>query len=191
MTSCVHDQCYEHNFDNYVDFMFAKLTTMTLYLEVPRLFEIYWMLKRRLWSYYGFEIFINVPYHNGQWPRVSNMLHKSWPRTWGFKLRFYVFDVATFVFGWAKQGRRIWPYLRTKSHWGGRGNLQESQEASGYPEPSQWHRCFPNVLPPSSLICQACKWIEFTLVPNGKCQKSFCILKAACASHRICKMMIS
>ena len=33
----VDDQCKEHNFDIYVDFMLAELTTMTLYLQFPRL----------------------------------------------------------------------------------------------------------------------------------------------------------
>ena len=51
---------------------------------------------------------------------VSPICYTKVGRDRGFKLRFYVFDVATIVFGWAKQGRRIWPYLRTKSHWGGR-----------------------------------------------------------------------
>ena len=60
-------------------------------------------------------------------------------------------DVATFVLGWGQPRVEDMAISKDKEPLRKRFNLVEARqgkEASGYPA-SQWHRCFPNVLPPT------------------------------------------
>ena len=84
-----------HNIYRFVDFMFAELTTMTHYFEFGECWKDIYdpiICLRSLFNVHGSPIF-----------ELSLLLHKSCRLNW---LQIEVFNVATFVFGLAKQGRK-------------------------------------------------------------------------------------
>ena len=141
-----------HNFYRCVDFMSAELTTMTLYLEFPRLLNLLniGQTSMILFMYVRYSLMSLYYVHVSPTFELSLLLYKSCLKTSGFKWRFEVFSVATFVCWWgpSKQPRvEDMAISKDKEPLRKRGNLQGRQLSPRKRLVTRLHNAMAPVLP--------------------------------------------